>query len=329
MSAPLITVLVTARDAQPYIAESLDSVRAQTVGDFELIVVDDGSRDKTPSIVERYAADDPRIALVRRESSGGPYVAANEGLRHASGRYLARLDADDIALPDRFERQLAFLRDRPGLRGCMGEVRQLIGDRLAPVAHREISTLPRAVKWGIATRAFFPSTALLETDAVREIGGYRELPASQDHRLWCDFARREWLGVMREVLVYWRRHERQLSTMRSDLQWSLGADVVAEHLTAVSGQTWSKHEADVLRCIGATRPVALGDGLRTLKRFERAWRADMSLSADDRNELTRLTRRLRGDHLREAARKSVSSLPLGRAALRTYTRVNVAVRSHR
>jgi glycosyltransferase involved in cell wall biosynthesis len=318
---------MTARDASAYITEAVDSIFGQTQADWELLVVDDASTDDTPEIVERYAARDPRVRLIRRSTSGGPYVAANHGLRAARGRYLARLDADDIALPDRFERQLRFLAERPTLRGCMGEIQVMAGDRLLRFGPREIPTLPGAVRWGLAARAFFPSTAFIETAAVADVGGYRELEASQDHRLWCDLARRGWLGVLPEVLAYWRRHERQLSDRRYELQQSLGAEVVAEHLREISGEVWSKDEAHAIRSIGASRPVALREGLRVLGRFEDAWRRDAALTDREREELARLTRRLRSDHLREAARKALSSTPAGRAALRTYARVNVKVRS--
>jgi glycosyltransferase involved in cell wall biosynthesis len=326
LAAPLVTVLMTARDASDYIAAAVDSIRAQTVEDWELLVVDDASADDTPRIVEDYAAADPRVRLVRRSVSGGPYVAANHGLQESRGTYLARLDADDISLRDRLERQLRFLRQRPGLRGCMGEIQVMAGDRLLRFGKRVIPTLPRAVKWGLATRAFFPSTALLETAAVRDVGGYRELEASQDHRLWCDLARREWLGVLPEVLAYWRRHERQLSDRKYELQQSLGSEVVAEHLSELSGSMWTTRAAHVLRSIGASQPIPLREGLAVLKRYERAWRADVTLSADERHELERLTSRLRSDHVREAARKAITSRGPGRSALELYTRVNLKMR---
>ena len=326
---PRISVLMTARDAAPYIAEAIESVRAQAFTDWELLVVDDASTDDTPLIVERLSQVDERIRLRRRSESGGPYVAANDGLRFCSGRFLARLDADDVAVRDRFGRQLSFLEQRPWLRGCMGEVQVLAGDVLLPFGPRVIPVLPGSLRWALAVRAFFPSTAMIETAAIREIGGYRELAASQDHRLWCNLARRRWLGVLPEVLAYWRRHDRQLSGRRFDLQQELGAEVVAEHLESLSGERWSAREAHVLRSIGASRPEPYREGRATLRRFERSWRADTTLSGEERGELAVLTRRLGKDQLREALRATMSESVPGRAALRAYARVNLTIREVR
>lgn len=109
-----MTVLTAARDAERWIGEALGSVAAQRLDDLEAIVVDDGSTDGTAERVRQAARRDPRIRLLRLGSSRGQAGALNEGLAEARGRYLALLDADDVALPDRLGRQVAFLQEEPG-----------------------------------------------------------------------------------------------------------------------------------------------------------------------------------------------------------------------
>src|SRR5688572_29405366 len=110
---PLLTVVTTARDAARYLPEAIESVQAQTFSDWEYVIIDDASTDETPPILDRYASADSRTRVIRREVSAGPYAAANHGFAAARGRYVARLDADDYASPERFERQLAFLAANP------------------------------------------------------------------------------------------------------------------------------------------------------------------------------------------------------------------------
>jgi glycosyltransferase involved in cell wall biosynthesis len=324
-AGPEVSVLCTARNADAYIAEMIDSIRAQTHEDWELVIVDDGSTDGTVAVVEGYIATDPRVRLVRRQASGGPYAAANEGLRHTRGRYIARLDADDVSVPHRLERQLAFLREHPELRACTADVLVYTGGELRPFRVRNIPTLPGSIKWGLCVRGFLPSTALFDGGALDEIGRYRELPVSQDHRVWCDLARRGWLGAMREVLTYWRVHEGQLSDSRLDLQFRLGAEVVRDHLREL-GSEWTEEDVFALRSVGHRR-VSLRRGISLVRRWQRLWRADDTLTRAERDELAGLARRLQLELSRESFRHLLGTSTVGRAAMRAYTRVHTRGRA--
>lgn len=109
--APLISVLMPSYNGARLIGETLASVRAQTLGDFEVIVVDDGSTDDTAAVVT--AVGDPRIRLLRAERNGGPAVARSLAMAAARGRFIVGLDQDDLCAPDRFARQIAFLDAHP------------------------------------------------------------------------------------------------------------------------------------------------------------------------------------------------------------------------
>jgi glycosyltransferase involved in cell wall biosynthesis len=102
---PTVSVITPAYNVAPYIAETIESVLAQTVADLEMIVVDDGSTDGTFEVASKYARRDPRVRLLR-QANGGISTARNHGLRHASGEFVAILDSDDIWLPTFLERQL-------------------------------------------------------------------------------------------------------------------------------------------------------------------------------------------------------------------------------
>jgi glycosyltransferase involved in cell wall biosynthesis len=320
VTAPEVTFVMAARNASAYIEASIESAFTQTMPRWEMIVVDDGSTDDTPAIVERIGARDDRVRLIRRASSGGPYAAANEGVAQARGRYIARLDSDDIAVPNRLERQMEIIASHPGARACTSSVILLTDDGLKPFRVRATPTLPGSLKWGLCVRGFLQSTAMIETDAIRAIGGYRQLPVSQDHRMWCELARRGWLVATPEALLHFRVHSKQLSQTRNELQHKLGAEVVVDHLHAL-GSEWTFDDVYALRSIGQY-PVAWSTGRRVVSRFEELWKADASLTAAERTELEVLTKRLRTEHAREAIRAKLRSSAPGRTLLRTYTKLH-------
>ena len=116
---PRVSVVVPCYNQGRFLAEALDSVRAQTHAHWECLIVNDGSTDDTGSVVRRYAAQDARFRYVEQENRGLP-AARNRGLRETSGDYIQFLDSDDVIGPAKFERQLALLgsRDRPALAFC-------------------------------------------------------------------------------------------------------------------------------------------------------------------------------------------------------------------
>src|SRR5690606_37374672 len=108
---PRVTVLLAVHNGERYIQEAIDSILAQTFGDFELLIVNDGSTDATRDLVLSYSDD--RIRLVDNDHNIGLPKSLNRGLRLAKGRYIARLDADDISEPDRLAAQVSFLQANP------------------------------------------------------------------------------------------------------------------------------------------------------------------------------------------------------------------------
>ena len=106
---PIVTVLMSVYNGERYLNEAIDSILAQTFTDFEFLIIDDASTDSTPKILHSY--DDPRIRIVTNEENLGLTKSLNKGLALAQGEYIARMDADDISLPERLMMQLNFLID--------------------------------------------------------------------------------------------------------------------------------------------------------------------------------------------------------------------------
>src|SRR5947199_7441568 len=109
------TFLMSTYNAGPYLRPALDSILAQTVDDWRLIAVDDGSSDGTRDVLAEYGADDTRVRVELFEQNRGQTAALNHGLSLVETGWVARLDQDDLAAPDRLERQLSYLRSHPGV----------------------------------------------------------------------------------------------------------------------------------------------------------------------------------------------------------------------
>lgn len=106
---PVISVVMSVYNGEKYLDEAIESILNQTYRDFEFIIINDGSTDKSLEIIEKYKKQDKRIVLISRENRG-LIASLNEGIKKAKGKYIARMDADDISLPTRFEEQIKYIK---------------------------------------------------------------------------------------------------------------------------------------------------------------------------------------------------------------------------
>lgn len=220
-STPLVSVVMPARDAERFLPEALASVRDQTLGDFELIAVDDGSRDCTREILERAAREDPRVRVV--DGGGGPVAALNAGCWLARGHYLARMDADDVCHPQRLARQVRFLEAHPEVVAAGGAI-ELVDSAGRPLQVFALPARDAAIRRRLLSRNALAHPAVtMRTAAWRRTGGYRErfYPAD-DYDLWLRMAELGALANLRAVVLRYRLHPGQTSLALLEQQ-ALGA----------------------------------------------------------------------------------------------------------
>ncbi|HVW35844.1 MAG TPA: glycosyltransferase [Pirellulales bacterium] len=214
---PVVSVLMPVYNAERYVGEAVGSILAQTISDFEFIVVDDGSTDRSGELLSALAAADRRIRLIRRPNTG--YLQAlNEGLGYCSGEFVARMDADDVSLPERFERQIGYLREHPE---CLvvgsGMLRiDADGDPICeepmPTAHEEIEA---RLLQGLG--ALPHPSAMIRREAIVAAGGYREAYyGAEDHDLWLRLAESGRLANLPEPLVKCRIHPENFTFVNED-----------------------------------------------------------------------------------------------------------------
>lgn len=217
--APLISVLMPVYNSERYVAQAIESILQQTCQDFELIILNDGSTDRSLSILQSYAAREARICLINRENRGIPQTR-NQLVATAQAEFIAMMDADDVALPERLARQVAFLQQQPQV-VCLGSAFELIDakDRLitqlpVPLTDPEIQ---QQILAGHA--AIFQPCAMMRRAAVLQAGGYDEtMPQAEDLDLWLRLGEIGELANLPTALVQYRLHPHSVSEKDCALQ---------------------------------------------------------------------------------------------------------------
>lgn len=115
---PVISVIIPVFNAASFLDETLKSILSQTFSDFELIILNDKSTDESLNIIKKFQQEDNRIIIIDKEENVGPANLRNEGINSAKGEYIALMDADDIAMPTRFEKQIEVLKNNPEIGVC-------------------------------------------------------------------------------------------------------------------------------------------------------------------------------------------------------------------
>jgi glycosyltransferase involved in cell wall biosynthesis len=213
-SAPLVTVLIPARNAAGYLPQALESVRAQTFQDLEVVVVDDGSTDGT---TEAARAGGERVRVLRLEH-GGVSRARNRGMREARGRYVVFLDADDLLEPLLVERAVRFMEREPALGFVFSnfvvwhEDGRIFGPCYPPEAFGPgAEAIVSDALAQVIARGFPLSTSGLcaRREVLEETGGFDEsLVCGEDFEYWSRIYLRRPVGCLKEPLVRVRRHSR-------------------------------------------------------------------------------------------------------------------------
>ena len=197
------------RDGERFLVEAVESVLAQTVSELELIVVDDGSTDATPGLLAGIA--DARVRVFTQPPRGLA-TALNAGCAAAQAPVIARMDADDVALADRLERQLAVLDARPDV-ALLGGGIVLVDEQGREFDRERAPATPSLVD----RNDLVHGTVVMRTDAFRALGGYR-LDQSEDYDLWLRFQERHGVAAVEEPVVRYRFHPGQFSVTRLERQ---------------------------------------------------------------------------------------------------------------
>lgn len=273
-TAPRVSVVMAVHNGAPYLREAVESILAQTFTEFEFIIIDDGSTDATASILAEYG--DPRLRLVRNAANIGLTRSLNKGLTLAQGKYIARMDADDVSLPERLAIQVAHLDAHPDV-GLLGTGYYLInedGERFTdtapaqPLTHTEI-------RWQLLFHNAFCHSSVMFWRPDSVLGMYDEqIVYAQDYALFARLASLMQMTNLPDLLLAHRVHHTQIGQRRR-LEQLQSADRTSQQALVTIGVALDLAAVARLRqhygCLTdlpvAEQQLLAGQFIRILERF--------------------------------------------------------------
>lgn len=242
LDSPKVSVVMAVYNGERFVREAVESILNQTFTDFEFIIIDDGSTDDTWRILTEYAAQDSRIILIRNEKNQGIASSVNRGLARARGKYIARMDADDVTVPERLARQVQFLENHQEI-GMVGSNMFFI-DSFGNTRHSnwQRPQLHNLIKWRLCfENPIANQTILMRQSVVEQLNGYQtEYESfSEDYDLWQRMSEVTRLANLPEVFTYQRRdseYKSNVSSRHSDRQYINSVRIAQRMMSTILGE---------------------------------------------------------------------------------------------
>ena len=205
-SKPKVSVLLPTHNSMLYLSQAIESVLKQNYQDFEFLIIDDHSIDETSKLLAYYSQRDARIRIFRNEDNMGVARSLNRAIEVAEGEYIARMDSDDISLPERFQKQITFLDAHPAV-GVLGTQTLFIEEdgQLSEQAQWEKPRSHNRLIWHLLySTPFCHPSIMMRTECLHSAGGYNPAYQNEDMQLWTRMAFLTRLANLDETLLLYR-----------------------------------------------------------------------------------------------------------------------------
>jgi glycosyltransferase involved in cell wall biosynthesis len=201
-----ISVILPVYNADAYLEAAVNSILAQTFRDFELLLIDDGSADNSAAILSSF--NDKRIRILTNEKNEGLIFTLNRGIDAAEGKYIARMDADDISFPDRFEKQFAFMEKNPSIGVTGGFMTELGEKRIYRHNYLDDERIRSAF---LFTNPVVHPSAMIRRESLGDTRYSKDYPHGEDYALWISLLPKTGFSVLPQPLIAHRSHSGQVS----------------------------------------------------------------------------------------------------------------------
>jgi glycosyltransferase involved in cell wall biosynthesis len=273
--APLVSVLMPVYNGEEYLNIAIDSILNQTFTNFEFLIINDGSTDNTDNIILSYT--DQRIRYIKNEQNLKLIATLNKGILLAKGKYIARMDADDISLPQRLEKQINFLENNPQI-GLCGTFMKTLGNTKDYTIGYEVNS--DNIKFRLLFDTHFPHpAAVLRKSVLQEfkLEYEAEFIHVEDYVLWNRMAEHTELAIIPEVLVIKREHENQISVVHLQTQQQIMGSfrkVLTEKITGAIDDNTYKLYSQLLK---AEYPTNANDAIKLIELLDKIIRNNRKL----------------------------------------------------
>ncbi len=242
MNLPLVSVVMPVYNAEKYLKESIDSILNQSYRNIELVIVNDGSTDSSKDII--LGITDSRIRLIENERNSGIVFTRNAGLESASGEYIATLDSDDIALPDRLEKQVKFLEENRTHGMCGTFYIVIDGNGNLQKSIRFPTDNEDILTYLMIGNCFCNSTILLRSRLAKELKYREQFDIVEDYELWYRMSKFVKLANLSFFGTYYRVHGNNISVSKMADMFARAKKIAREILTDAN-ITFTERELDV------------------------------------------------------------------------------------
>lgn len=306
---PKVSVVMSVYNGARYLAEAIESILGQTFTEFEFIIVNDGSTDRTAAILAEYAGRDQRLILIQNEQNLGLTPSLNKGLARASGQYIARQDADDISLPQRLQQQVIFLDEHPQVVLVSGNY-EIIDEQGRQVRVERRFGEPGIIAWYLLFVNYVGghSVVMFRREQVVNLGGYAEdYRYAQDYQLWLRLVKLGDLVILPDILLQWRAHGENISASVLSQQTEFALMVAKGNMRELTGVEFNLAELAELWQLWSGLPITrrqIGRLQPKLEIIYRAFMAQRGAHGDDASTLSRQIRSLISRQLLYCARSS-------------------------
>lgn len=233
----MVSIITSAQNEEKYLEATIINVLRQTMDRWEWVIVDDGSTDGTWGILSHWAEKDKRLSPLRNDRKDGLSRSLNKAIEVSRGRYIARMDADDLCRPDRLARQSLFLDLNPQV-GVVGSFNHVVDEKGRVLETWRFQQTPEEIYYTLHFQnCLCHSSVMLRRDLLEEIGAYREdLTAAQDYDLWLRASRKTALYKIPEALVSWRLRREGVSVARQEEQSRAAKEIALSNLSRLLGE---------------------------------------------------------------------------------------------
>ena len=267
MTNPKVTVLMSVYNGEKYLREAIDNILNQTFKDFEFLIINDGSTDRTAEILQSY--QDPRIRIINNEKNIGLTRSLNKGLKVAKGEYIARMDADDISPSDRLGKQVAYMDTHPE-KALLGGQAIVINSGSDIITRWHHLTEPGLLRWSLLfDNPFIHSAVMLRSTVLRthRLSYDCALPRAQDYDLWQRISQFSPVANLADVVIYRREHEENISARNSQEQKKTRLMVISRGISELMGSsTGDENVAQISR-------IAVGQTFASIEELEMVGRS--------------------------------------------------------